>query len=116
MALLKPEELLKELAVTQDTTLKISRVDPKVPKINPEWKERAPKNNPCALNCAKRAMVLENLCCERDSEFRWYVPQRGEDLKTFLPLDERKISFVNSDIRDDASLLRVVTPPAAGIA
>jgi hypothetical protein len=74
----------------QDATPKTSRVDPKIPKINPEWKEGASKNNLCASNRAKRAMVPENFCGERDSGFRWYIPQKDEDPKRFLPLDERK--------------------------
>jgi hypothetical protein len=49
--------------------------------------------------------VPENFRCERDSGFQWHIPQKDEEPKRFLPLDERKISFVNSDIRDDASLL-----------
>jgi hypothetical protein len=60
-------------------------------------------------------MVPENPRHEEDNEFRRCIPQKDEDPKGFIPFNER-ISLVYSDIRDDASLLRVVTPPVAGIA
>jgi hypothetical protein len=60
-------------------------------------------------------MVPENPRREEDNELRWYIPRKDEDPKGFLPFDER-ISIIYSDIRDDTSLLRVVTPPVAGIA
>jgi hypothetical protein len=51
----------------------------------------------------------------KDSEFQWYIPQKDKDSKRFLPLDGRR-NLVSGDIRDDASLLRVVTPSIAEIA
>jgi hypothetical protein len=85
-------------------------------KSIPNGRRDASKNNPCASNRTKRVKVPENFHCERDSGFRWHIPQKDEEPKRFLPLDERKISFINSDIKDDASLVQVVTPPNVGIA
>jgi hypothetical protein len=62
------------------------------------------KDNPCISNHAKKAVVPRNIRREEDSEFRWYISPKDKDPEGFLPSDEI-ISLVNSDIRDDASLL-----------
>jgi hypothetical protein len=73
------------------------------------------KDNLCVSNHAKRTVVPRNLRCEKENKLQWYIPRKDEDPKGFLPSDER-MSLVNSDVRDDASLPRVVTPPIARIA
>jgi hypothetical protein len=62
------------------------KVDSKIPN----GRKDASKNNPCALNHAKRAKVLEIFCRERDSGVRWYIPRKDENPKRFLPSGERK--------------------------
>jgi hypothetical protein len=57
----------------------------------------------------------ETFVVRRTVNFGGTYLERTKTRKDFSPQNER-ISLVNSDIRDDASLLRVVTPPIAGIA
>jgi hypothetical protein len=49
-------------------------------------------------------------------EFGGTYLERTKTRKDFFPQVKEKMSFANSDISDDASPLRVVTPPVIGIA
>jgi hypothetical protein len=100
----------------QEATLKTSRVDPKIPKINPKWKEMLRKTT-LALRIAQRERQSQKTFVANGTvNFGDTYLERTKTQKDFSPQMKEKISFVNSDIRGDASLLRVVTPPAAGIA
>jgi hypothetical protein len=73
------------------------------------------KNNTCISNYAKGVVVSRNFVVWYDSKGQWYIPGKNNDSRRFLPLDKRR-SLINGDIRDEASLLQVVTPPIAEIA
>jgi hypothetical protein len=78
-------------------------------------KESTSKKQPLRFESREECSGPKKLCHAKDSEFQWYIPRKEKDSKGLLPLDERR-NLVNSDIRDDASLPRVVTPPFVGIA
>jgi hypothetical protein len=61
----KPKDSLKELAIMRDAKpKKPQRVDSKISNR----KQSTSKNNPCALDRAKRAKIPEKICRPRNNE------------------------------------------------